>query len=76
MPSVLKNASGEKRQMKWVRFRILGYHPLTVAIESDADTVEKVVEEMFLARQSERQGRVIDFDSSASMEEKKRDGYF
>ena len=53
-----------------MRFRILGYHPLTVAIESDADTVEKVVEEMFLARQSERQGRVIDFDSSARMKVK------
>ena len=67
---------GEKPQMKRVRFRTLGCYPLTGAIESDADTVEKVVEEMFLARQSERQGRVIDFDSSASMEEKKRDGYF
>ncbi len=67
---------GEKPQMKQVRFRTLGCYPLTGAIESDADTVEKVVEEMFLARQSERQGRVIDFDSSASMEEKKRDGYF
>ena len=67
---------GEKPQMKQVRFRTLGCYPLTGAIESDADTVERVVEEMFLARQSERQGRVIDFDSSASMEEKKRDGYF
>lgn len=69
-------APGEKPQLKRVRFRTLGCYPLTGAIESDADTVEKIVEEMFLARQSERQGRVIDFDVAASMEEKKRDGYF
>lgn len=69
-------APGEKPQLKHVRFRTLGCYPLTGAIESDADTVEKIVEEMFLARQSERQGRVIDFDVAASMEEKKRDGYF
>ena len=69
-------APGEKPQLKRVRFRTLGCYPLTGAIESDADTVEKIVEEMFLARQSERQGRVIDFDRSASMEEKKKDGYF
>ena len=68
-------APGEKPQLKRVRFRTLGCYPLTGAIESDADTVEKIVEEMFLARQSERQGRVIDFDRSASMEEKKKDGY-
>ena len=69
-------APGEKPQLKRVRFRTLGCYPLTGAIESDADTVEKIVEEMFLARQSERQGRVIDFDAAASMEDKKKDGYF
>lgn len=67
---------GESPQMKRVRFRTLGCYPLTGAIESDADTVEKIVEEMMLARQSERQGRLIDFDGAASMEEKKKDGYF
>ena len=67
---------GESPQMKRVRFRTLGCYPLTGAIESDADTVEKIVEEMILARQSERQGRLIDFDGAASMEEKKKDGYF
>lgn len=69
-------APGEKPQLKRVRFRTLGCYPLTGAIESDADTVEKIVEEMFVARQSERQGRVIDFDAAASMEDKKKDGYF
>lgn len=69
-------APGEQPQMKRVRFRTLGCYPLTGAIESDADTVEKIAEEMFLARQSERQGRVIDYDGAASMEEKKKDGYF
>lgn len=67
---------GEHPQMKSVRFRTLGCYPLTGAIESEADTVEKIVEEMILARHSERQGRVIDFDGAASMEDKKRDGYF
>ncbi|MGA1194783.1 MAG: sulfate adenylyltransferase subunit CysD [Kiritimatiellia bacterium] len=67
---------GEQPMMKKVRFRTLGCYPLTGAIESEADTVEKIVEEMIVARQSERQGRVIDYDGAASMEEKKRDGYF
>jgi sulfate adenylyltransferase subunit 2 len=59
-----------------VRFRTLGCYPLSGAIESDADTLEKVIEEMLLARTSERQGRLIDHDQSGSMEEKKREGYF
>ncbi len=67
---------GEQPQMKRVRFRTLGCYPLTGAIESTADTIEKIVEEMILAKQSERQGRVIDYDGATSMEEKKKDGYF
>ena len=67
---------GEKPQMKKVRFRTLGCYPLTGAIESDADTLDAIVEEMMLARTSERQGRLIDTDESASMEKKKREGYF
>jgi sulfate adenylyltransferase subunit 2 len=67
---------GEKPEMKKVRFRTLGCYPLTGAVESEADTVEKIVQEMLLATTSERQGRVIDHDGAASMEEKKRDGYF
>ncbi len=68
--------SGEKPMMKKVRFRTLGCYPLTGAVESEADTLQKIVQEMLLATSSERQGRVIDFDGAASMEEKKRDGYF
>ena len=67
---------GEQPQMRKVRFRTLGCYPLTGAIESDADNVAKIVQEMLLAKTSERQGRVIDADKSASMEEKKREGYF
>jgi len=67
---------GEKPMMRKVRFRTLGCYPLTGAVESDADTLEKIVREMLLATSSERQGRVIDFDGAASMEEKKKDGYF
>lgn len=67
---------GEQPVMKRVRFRTLGCYPLTGAFESEADTLEKIVEEMILARQSERQGRVIDYDGAASMEDKKKDGYF
>ena len=68
--------TGEEPRMKHVRFRTLGCYPLTGAIESDADTVPKIVQEMLLAKTSERQGRVIDSDRSASMEDKKREGYF
>ena len=68
--------SGETPQLRRVRFRTLGCYPLTGAVESDADTLEKIVQEMLLATTSERQGRVIDYDGAASMEEKKKDGYF
>lgn len=67
---------GEKPEMRKVRFRTLGCYPLTGAIESDADTLPKIIEEMLRSRDSERQGRVIDFDEGGSMEEKKREGYF
>jgi sulfate adenylyltransferase subunit 2 len=66
----------EKPQMRLVRFRTLGCYPLTGAIESSADTIEAIVTEMLTARTSERQGRVIDHDEAASMEKKKREGYF
>ena len=62
--------------MKKVRFRTLGCYPLTGAIESEADTIEKIVEEMMTVTKSERTTRVIDFDQEASMEQKKREGYF
>ncbi|MFO8055056.1 MAG: sulfate adenylyltransferase subunit CysD [Bacteroidales bacterium] len=65
-----------KAKMKKVRFRTLGCYPLTGAVESDADTVEKIVEEMMTTTRSERTSRVIDFDQDASMEQKKREGYF
>ena len=61
---------------KMVRFRTLGCWPLTGAVESNADTIEKIVEEMMTTRKSERTTRVIDYDENSSMEEKKREGYF
>lgn len=61
---------------KKVRFRTLGCWPLTGAVESEADTIEKIMEEMMTTTQSERNTRVIDFDQDASMEQKKREGYF
>jgi sulfate adenylyltransferase subunit 2 len=67
---------GEEPQMKKVRFRTLGCYPLSGAVESEADTVPKVIQEMLLNRFSERQGRLIDFDEEGSMEVKKREGYF
>jgi sulfate adenylyltransferase subunit 2 len=67
---------GEVPTIKQVRFRTLGCYPLTGAIESDADTLEKIIAEMLVATTSERQGRVIDHDPSASMEKKKQEGYF
>ncbi len=67
---------GEQPVLRRVRFRTLGCYPLTGAIESDADTLPKIVREMLLARTSERQGRIIDSDKGASMEDKKREGYF
>ncbi|MBP6748746.1 MAG: sulfate adenylyltransferase subunit CysD [Xanthomonadaceae bacterium] len=66
----------ETPAVKRVRFRTLGCYPLTGAIESEADTLEKIVAEMLVATTSERQGRVIDHDPSASMEKKKQEGYF
>jgi sulfate adenylyltransferase subunit 2 len=59
-----------------VRFRTLGCWPLTGAVESTADTLPAIIEEMLVARTSERQGRVIDHDAAASMEKKKQEGYF
>ncbi|HUN26425.1 MAG TPA: sulfate adenylyltransferase subunit CysD [Steroidobacteraceae bacterium] len=67
---------GETPEMRMVRFRSLGCYPLTAAVESAATTLDEVIEEMFAARTSERSGRVIDADESASMEKKKREGYF
>ena len=67
---------GELPEMKTVRFRTLGCYPLTGAVESSASTLPEIIQEMLLARTSERQGRVIDHDASASMEKKKIEGYF
>ncbi len=67
---------GEVPDVRSVRFRTLGCYPLSGAIESEADTLTKVIQEMLLTRMSERQGRLIDHDQDASMEKKKREGYF
>ena len=67
---------GEVPMQKLVRFRTLGCYPLTGAVESPATTLPEIIEEMLLAKQSERQGRVIDYDEAGSMEQKKREGYF
>jgi len=67
---------GEIAAMRRVRFRTLGCYPLTGAIESDAETLGAIISEMRLSTTSERQGRLIDFDEAASMEKKKREGYF
>ena len=67
---------GEVPEMKKVRFRTLGCYPLTGAIESEADTLPKVIQEMLVTHTSEREGRVIDKDENASMEKKKQEGYF
>ncbi len=67
---------GEKPAMRRVRFRTLGCYPLTGAVESDADTLPAIIREMALSRTTERQGRMIDHDASASMEKKKKEGYF
>ena len=66
----------EEVQMKSVRFRTLGCYPLTGAVESTADTLPEIIQEMLLTKTSERQGRVIDHDSAGSMEKKKMEGYF
>lgn len=67
---------GESPRMEKIRFRTLGCYPLTGAIRSDADTLPAIIQEMLLAKTSERQGRVIDQDAGASMEAKKQEGYF
>ena len=67
---------GETPRMEMVRFRSLGCYPLTGAVESEATTLTDIIQEMLLTRTSERQGRVIDHDSAASMEKKKQEGYF
>ena len=72
----MKLEKGEVIEEKVVRFRTLGCYPLTGAIESKADTLPLIIQEMLLTKTSERQGRVIDFDSGASMEQKKQEGYF
>ncbi len=69
-------ADGEQPRERLVRFRTLGCYPLTGAVESEADTLPAIIEEMLLTRTSERQGRAIDHDASASMEKKKQEGYF
>jgi sulfate adenylyltransferase subunit 2 len=67
---------GEQPEMRRVRFRTLGCYPLTGAVKSDATTLPEIIQEMLLAKNSERQGRVIDYDEAGSMEQKKREGYF
>ena len=67
---------GETPEMRSVRFRTLGCYPLTGAVESEATTLPEIIQEMLLAKTSERQGRVIDYDQAGSMEEKKKEGYF
>jgi sulfate adenylyltransferase subunit 2 len=67
---------GEQPELRWVRFRTLGCYPLSGAVESRAETLPAIIAEMRAARTSERQGRLIDTDEEASMEKKKREGYF
>jgi sulfate adenylyltransferase subunit 2 len=67
---------GEREEIKMVRFRSLGCYPLSAAVESTATTLDDIIDEMLAARTSERSGRVIDGDEAASMEKKKREGYF
>lgn len=69
-------ADGEVPMIKSVRFRTLGCYPLTGAVESQATTLPEIIQEMLLTKTSERQGRMIDHDASASMEKKKQEGYF
>ncbi|MNS41020.1 Sulfate adenylyltransferase subunit 2 [compost metagenome] len=67
---------GETPELRRVRFRSLGCYPLSAAVESEADDLDAVIRELRVSRQSERQGRLIDADETASMERKKREGYF
>ncbi|MBU3621101.1 sulfate adenylyltransferase subunit CysD [Polynucleobacter sp. CS-Odin-A6] len=69
-------APGEVPMIKKVRFRTLGCYPLTGAVQSQADTLPRIIQEMLLTKTSERQGRMIDHDNAASMEKKKQEGYF
>lgn len=69
-------AEGEQPRLRKVRFRTLGCYPLTGAIESEAETIDALIAELEASQDSERQGRIIDFDAGASMEKKKQDGYF
>ncbi|TVR43189.1 MAG: sulfate adenylyltransferase small subunit, partial [Rhodobacteraceae bacterium] len=68
--------NGEEPVTRSVRFRTLGCYPLTGAVESTADTLPQIIQEMLLTTTSERQGRAIDHDQAASMEKKKQEGYF
>jgi len=72
----MRLAPGEVPQTRKIRFRTLGCYPLTGAVESEAETLPQIIQEMLLTTTSERQGRAIDHDQSASMEKKKREGYF
>ena len=72
----LKLFDGEQPEQKLVRFRTLGCYPLTGAVASSATTLPEIIQEMLLAKTSERQGRVIDNDDEGNMEEKKKEGYF
>ena len=72
----MKLRPGEVPMMKSVRFRTLGCYPLSGAVESTATTLPQIIQEMLLTTTSERQGRMIDHDSAASMEKKKQQGYF
>ena len=67
---------GEVEEVRNVRFRSLGCYPLSAAIESTAASLDDIIDEMIAARTSERSGRLIDSDEAASMEKKKREGYF
>jgi sulfate adenylyltransferase subunit 2 len=67
---------GESPMLRKVRFRTLGCYPLTGAVESDAESVEAIIDELTNAANSEREGRIIDHDTAASMERKKQEGYF
>ena len=67
---------GDVVEERMVRFRTLGCYPLTGGVESNATTLPEIIQEMLLTKTSERQGRVIDYDQSGSMEEKKKEGYF
>jgi sulfate adenylyltransferase subunit 2 len=72
----LKLREGEKIEMKKVRFRTLGCYPLTGGVESDAETLDEIIEETLSAVESERTSRVIDHEEAGSMERRKKEGYF